>query len=128
MEPFAKEKIEDGVKTYFKRKESGIKFRTNSILRKITNTLSKSKIRIDINLCKKNEADITEESHLLASKAYDLGNIYSILDTKSKRDFVLRLKNLSKTYLFNQFHYSLLATKIKGLDKKEIKKNINNFK
>lgn len=128
IEPYEKEKIEKGIKEYLKRRDKGVKFRASSILRKITNTLSKSAIRIDINLRKKIEAEITQDSHLLASKGYDLASIYSILDAKSKKDFIGQLKKLSKSYLFNQFQYSLLASKIRGLNTKEIRSNIHDFK
>jgi hypothetical protein len=128
IEPYKKEKIEEAIRIYSDRTSKKIKFRTTSILRKITNTLSKSGMRVDISLRKIVEADITRDSHLLSSKGYDLRSIYKILDTKSKRDLIAQLQKLSKTYLFNQYHYSLLASKLRGLNKREIYTDIKVFK
>lgn len=127
-EPFDQKRIETAIKIYIKRRDKGIHFRRSSVLRKITNVLSKSGIRIDLNLRKKIEDEITQEQHVLSSKGYDLKSIYAVLDGKSRRDFVKQLMKFSKMYLFNQYHYALLASGIPFLSKREIRKSIRDFK
>lgn len=120
-----KENIEKAIQLYFERKN--LKFRGESILKKIINTLQHSKIRIDLNLRKKIECEFTCDNILTTGNSYLINNIYDILDKESKYDLINKLENLSNTHFFNQFHYALLGTNIKKLNKNKIKSNILKF-
>lgn len=128
MAPYEKENIENAIMLFLAMEKNEINFRQGSVLRKITNVLAKSKINIDLSLKKQIEAKITQENFLLSSQSYDLLNILNILEPNSKKDFILKVQNLSKSYLFNQFHYSLINSNIKGINKKNIQQSIILFK
>lgn len=84
-EPYLKKKVEEGIKIYLDRTKKGINFRSVSVLRKITNVLAKSELKIDVRLKKEIEAQITKDEFILSSRDYDLNNIYKILDQISKK-------------------------------------------
>jgi Reverse transcriptase (RNA-dependent DNA polymerase) len=119
--------IEKAIEVYFYRKEQNTKFKATSIIKKIVNVLVKSNLTIDLGKLKMIEAEITKESVLSSSPSYFLDNINKLLEPRSRAGLVNKLHQISKVTFFNHFHYSLINSHIKGLNKKEILNQIYKF-
>lgn len=126
-EPFELNRIESAIKTFLEFKNKKMNFRKSSVLKKIVNTLVRSEITIDLTLKKEIESEIVADAYILACSVFDIDNIYKILDSTSKKQFISKLIILSKRYLFNQFHYSLLNSKNIPIDKAEVKNAMITF-
>lgn len=112
------------VQLYEEKKKSGIKFKKEPVLRRMISCNLKRLPPKERNLVLQ---DILEESFLLSSTEYYLGEIFKLLSSVEKVDFLKKLSSLSRTTFFNEFHLRVLRFGGKSLKGKH-KQHLDNVK
>lgn len=118
-------KIEKAFDLFKQRIDQGVKFKPESVLRRL--------LSCDIKKLKKSRKDevikfLLAKNFLLSSNSYHFKKIYFLLDKNQKRDFLKLLNELSEEVLFNHFHLQVLKfVRECRIDRKKIdvvKKNL----
>lgn len=118
-----KENINKGFSIFQNRKKAGIKFKPDSVLRRLLGCdLSKISPRTRNNLINY----LLDESFLTNISGYYLGKIYNLLNEAERKSFILKINKLSEYILFNHFHLRVLKfSKENKIENKFIKVSKN---